>query len=202
MAGRKKRSLTTEDQALWTTVAKTAVPLRRAPGLVQYTTSKKIVPAPEIKRKSPVEPVEPFEVGERSSPLLPRHQISAFLGEQLSRVPVRMDHGLHKKMLRGKLQPEATLDLHGLTLARAHPRLTAFMFNAANDGLRLVLVITGKGKVKDEDGPIPIRQGVLRHQVPQWLEAPPIGSLVLNIRQAHLRHGGGGAYYVYLRRRN
>jgi DNA-nicking Smr family endonuclease len=76
------------------------------------------------------------------------------------------------------------------------------MFNASNDGLRLVLVITGKGKVKDEDGPIPIRQGVLRHQVPQWLEAPPIGSLVLNIRQAHLRHGGGGAYYVYLRRRD
>jgi hypothetical protein len=68
--------------------------------------------------------------------------------------------------------------------------------------LRLLLVITGKGRGGDREdyGPIPIRRGVLKQQVPGWLTAPPLGPLVLEIREAHQRHGGGGAYYVYLRR--
>ncbi|MFG6543173.1 Smr/MutS family protein, partial [Sulfitobacter sp. M22298] len=51
-----------------------------------------------------------------------------------------------------------------------------------------------------DGGPIPVRDGVLRHQVPQWLSMPPLSSLVLQVAQAHVSHGGGGAYYVYLRR--
>ena len=63
-----------------------------------------------------------------------------------------------------------------------------------------MLVVTGKGKDRDTGGPIPVRHGVLRHNVPQWLRMPPLASLVLQITEAHLKHGGGGAYYVYLRR--
>ena len=54
--------------------------------------------------------------------------------------------------------------------------------------------------MRDEGGPIPVRHGVLRHQVPQWLSMPPLSSAVLQVSQAHISHGGGGAYYVYLRR--
>ena len=66
--------------------------------------------------------------------------------------------------------------------------------------LRHVLVITGKGKRGLDDGPIPQRQGVLRHQVPHWLRLPPLGAAVMQVTEAHLKHGGSGAYYVYLRR--
>jgi DNA-nicking Smr family endonuclease len=62
------------------------------------------------------------------------------------------------------------------------------------------LVITGKGKHRDDGGPIPTRFGVLRHQVPQWLAMAPLGGLVMQITESHIRHGGQGAYYVYLRR--
>jgi DNA-nicking Smr family endonuclease len=41
---------------------------------------------------------------------------------------------------------------------------------------------------------------VLRHQVPVWLQQPPLGAMVLQVAEAHLKHGGSGAYYVYLRR--
>lgn len=111
-----------------------------------------------------------------------------------------MDRKTHTKMKRGKLVPEARIDLHGMTMDRAHPSLTGFIMRAASEGKRLVLVITGKGKDRDEDGPIPIRRGVLRHQVPHWLSVPPLSQLVLQITAAHDRHGGGGAYYVYLKR--
>ncbi|WP_315898768.1 Smr/MutS family protein [Vannielia litorea] len=76
-----------------------------------------------------------------------------------------------------------------------------FIHSAHADGKRLVLVITGKGRTKpDDDGPIPSRPGVLRRQVPDWLTRPPLASLVLEVIPANLRHGGDGAFYVYLRR--
>lgn len=106
-------------------------------------------------------------------------------------------------MQRGKLKPEARIDLHGMTLAAAHPALTNFILDGHHRGLRLLLVITGKGQggAREDDGPIPIRRGVLRQQVPGWLTAPPLGAVVLDVRPAHQRHGGEGAYYVYLKRR-
>ena len=63
-----------------------------------------------------------------------------------------------------------------------------------------MLVITGKGRAPD-GGLQPQRHGILRHSVPHWLGAPPLAARILQVAPAHQRHGGGGAYYVYLRRR-
>ena len=105
------------------------------------------------------------------------------------------------KLRRGKIMPQARIDLHGMTAARAHPELVDFILNRHAQGLRLVLVITGKGSARHEDDSImPSRRGVLRHSVPQWLTHAPLGPLILQITPAHARHGGGGAFYVYLRR--
>ena len=131
---------------------------------------------------------------------IPSHDLAPSLPEQIRANPVQMDKKAFGKLKRGKLVPEGRIDLHGMTLDRAHPALTRFILSSHAQGRRLVLVITGKGKMRDEGGPIPVRYGVLRHQVPQWLSMPPLGSVVLQVSQAHISHGGGGAYYVYLRR--
>ncbi len=130
----------------------------------------------------------------------PAHNLAPSLPDQLNRSPVQMDQKAFGKLKRGKLKPEGRIDLHGMTLDRAHPALSRFILSAHKSGKRLVLVITGKGKQRDEGGPIPVRHGVLRHQVPQWLGTAPLSSVVLQVSQAHVSHGGGGAYYVYLRR--
>jgi DNA-nicking Smr family endonuclease len=122
------------------------------------------------------------------------------VSDQVKAAPVQMDRKSFDQMKRGKLKPEGRIDLHGHTVDRAHPMLSRFILSAHANGKRLVLVITGKGKERDDGGPIPVRFGVLRHQVPQWLALPPLSSAVLQITQAHDRHGGGGAYYVYLRK--
>ena len=124
----------------------------------------------------------------------------ARLSDTLADAPVTMDKRRFQRMTRGKLQPEARIDLHGMTLAQAHAALNGFILRAQADGLRLVLVITGKGRQSDDDGPIPRRRGALKHDVPQWLRMAPLGGCVLEMREAHARHGGSGAYYVYLRR--
>ncbi len=83
-----------------------------------------------------------------------------------------------------------------MTAATAHSALTAFLLRSHGEGKRLVLVITGKGR-PDESG----RVGVLRREVPHWLDRPPLRQLVLQTAPAHQRHGGSGALYVCLRRR-
>ncbi|WP_341349663.1 Smr/MutS family protein [Cognatiyoonia koreensis] len=113
-----------------------------------------------------------------------------------------MDNKSFGKMKKGKLKPERRIDLHGMTLAQAHPELISFILGSHAAGKRLVLVITGKGRARHDTGPMPAMRGLLRTQVPQWLSLPPLTSVVLQVTPAHIRHGGEGAYYIYLRRRN
>jgi DNA-nicking Smr family endonuclease len=110
-----------------------------------------------------------------------------------------MDRRRLEKLRRGRVDPEARIDLHGMTSERAHAALNDFILSAHARGLRLVLVITGKGRADDAPHQ-PRRHGILRHSVPHWLAAPPLGGRVLQVLSAHQRHGGDGALYVYLRR--
>lgn len=113
---------------------------------------------------------------------------------------VQMDRKAYGRMKRGKLVPEGRIDLHGMTLDRAHPALTRFILSSQASGRRLVLVITGKGKPSKDNGPIPVPRGILRRNVPHWLSIPPLAQAVLQVENAHISHGGEGAYYVYLRK--
>ncbi len=199
MARRKPKKLTEEDRELWSAVTRTVQAVRRDKPLVDEDRPSTPAEQHKPKRKQSFE-VSDFRIGESSKGPLPGSHLAPSVSERIAHAPVRMDHSTHKKMVRGKMKPEARIDLHGMTLAQAHPALTRFILEAYDDGLRLVLVITGKGKDRDDPGPIPIRRGVLKHQVPNWLHMPPLGMVVLDIREAHIRHGGTGAYYVYLRR--
>jgi DNA-nicking Smr family endonuclease len=111
-------------------------------------------------------------------------------------------------MMRGKVEIEGRLDLHGTGLEESRVRLLQFISSKRGSGARLVLVITGKG-----DSPFtrhtlhgsshfhaPERQGRLRRLVPEWLNEREFRAHVAGFQPAHPRHGGGGAFYVRLRR--
>lgn len=98
------------------------------------------------------------------------------------------------------MKPEARLDLHGMTAERAHGALNGFIASSYHSGLRLVLIITGKGRAGNDfmsgDG----GHGILRRSVPHWLSMSPNRQRILQVTPAHRRHGGEGAFYVYLSR--
>jgi len=189
-----RRRLKPDELELWRRVAKTTQ--RLAP---ERREEHGLAPKPVAKNTArPL--LQEFEIGQKRTPAKPEHNLSVDIAERIARQPVKMDQKTYGKLKRGKVVPEARLDLHGMTMDQAHPALMGFILRAHAQGKRLVLVITGKGKSRDEGGPIPVRQGVLRHTVPQWLSSPPLAQAVLQITEAHISHGGGGAYYVYLRR--
>lgn len=189
-----RRKLTEDEIHLWRKVADTTA--RMHPDSAQGKTHK---PKPK-PHKTPKTRLPDFSVGQSIRSLPRPHDLRPGLTEQLETAPLRMDKKQHTRMKRGKLIPEDRIDLHGMTMDRAHPALISFILRSHAHGLRLVLVITGKGKPKDEDGPIPVRRGVLKHNVPQWLSMAPLNAVVLQVTQSHVSHGGSGAYYVYLRR--
>jgi DNA-nicking Smr family endonuclease len=192
--GGKQRRLNEDDLELWRKVTERTDKL-----------NLKSLFTPEIDAPAPSEPAlkkaKAVVLGKiPGKPRRATYDLMPGLPDQVRSAPVQMDQKAFGKLKRGKLKPEGRIDLHGMTLDRAHPALSQFILSSHRSGKRLVLVITGKGKQRDEGGPIPVRHGVLRHQVPQWLSMAPLSSVVLQISQSHISHGGGGAYYVYLRR--
>ncbi|MEP3345130.1 MAG: Smr/MutS family protein [Litoreibacter sp.] len=193
---RGKRTLNAEEQELWARVTETAIPMPvHAKAKVAVSTAKAKVPDPISPRS-----IKSFRLGEKASTKAAKHNLSPSLEQQFAESTVAMDKKAFTRLKQGKLSPEARLDLHGMTLEQAHPMLNRFILDAHAQGKRLVLVITGKGKSRDDFGPIPTRLGVLRHQVPQWFHQHPLKPHILQVAQASLKHGGSGAYYVYLRR--
>lgn len=200
MGRKRNRGLSDEDRALWDTVRRSITPL-----------------SPARPRPAPPDPPVPKTVAARPAagpdlPALtgigaarrvtPNVQVNPApsIGKQLDDAPLRMDRKAYLRMKRGKTHPEARIDLHGMTIAQAHPALTRFLHDAHLRGLRTVLVITGKGRTGADDGPIPERRGLLKHQVPNWVTIGSLRQIVQQVSEAHFRHGGTGAYYIRLRR--
>ena len=196
MTVRRPRGLNPDEQALWQRVAGSARALhpehpRRAEPPAKPAKPAQPAPRPDLSG---------FGIGPARGPMTTAINLAPGPEDHLRAQPLRMDRRAHQAMTRGRLRPEGRIDLHGMTLAQAHPALIRFILSSQSAGLRLVLVITGKGRRGDDDGPIPQRVGALRHQLPHWLSQPPLSGVTLQTTPAHARHGGAGAFYIYLRR--
>lgn len=188
-----RRRLRPEEKELWQKVAHSTKPLPQA--LRRAAEPQK----PSVRRAPEPEVMDlPKAFGIGTKP--PNAKTRITTPESTTSVKPVMDTKTFGKMNRGKLVPEARIDLHGMTLDQAHPALTKFILTACARGFRLVLVITGKGERDDPHDPMPRQRGVLKRQVPMWLRMAPLGTVVMDVTEAHIRHGGGGAFYVYLRR--
>ena len=105
-------------------------------------------------------------------------------------------------MAQGAISPDFTLDLHGHSLDAAHARLEHGIGLAVAQGARLLLLITGRLRPSDGNGGRGERRGAIRAKVLDWLALGSHASRIAAIRPAHPRHGGAGALYVILRRRD
>ena len=191
-----RRKLKSDEVELWQQIAKSATPLK-----LSKTVNTVAKPQSKVaKVKNDQFQLNRFEIGEKATQKSVQNDLKPSISTALDSAPVQMDYKSFKKMKRGKSTPEATFDLHGMTVAQAHSALIHFLMTSYTRNMRLVLVITGKGKFQKDTGPIPRQVGILRHQVPQWLRMPPLRDKVLQVTEAHGKHGGSGAYYVYLRK--
>ncbi len=95
-----------------------------------------------------------------------------------------------RKLARGSFSVQAEIDLHGMTVAEAKPRLAEFIESCAREGKLCVRVVHGKGLGSGARGP------VLKQKVNRWLRQWNTVLAFVSTRQVH---GGTGALYVLLR---
>lgn len=123
---------------------------------------------------------------------------------QTTRQGQDLDKRTEARLRKGKMKIDSTLDLHGMGQSEAHRALIAFISRSYEQQKRCLLVITGKGKARDntnEDHWLSPPRGVLKARTPDWLSDERLRNYVLKAVPAQPKDGGDGALYVLLRRK-
>jgi len=176
-----KRPLKPDEKRAWARVAKT---VRARP----EQTPPEMPPLDGLTAPDTRVPSTGHHLARASYPIIPSERQKVTFKVPSSPLANR---GKERKVKRGQLPISATLDLHGHTQASAQSRLTSFLERERRAGSGCVLVITGKGRLGD---------GILRRRLLDWLGTTQARTLVSGYAQAHQKHGGSGAWYVFLRK--
>ncbi len=173
----RRRNLSDEDEALWTSVTRSIKPLQPAllqskPRARSARAAAEIAPVPSAAAMRETPPAKPL-------PLAP------------------FERRLKQRVARGRASIDARIDLHGMTQSEAHGALLRFLRWVQSDGGKIALIVTGKGSLRA--GAAGEERGVLKRQVPLWLALPEFRPLIVGFEEAHAAHGGQGALYVRLR---
>jgi len=209
--GKGGRQVTEDEAELWRQLAHSVDKVKVKPRVATHDGTAEVsggacsspAPSPEAtrrqKRSAGPAPALPAASTQRIRPPPP---------------PAEFDRRTLRQVAAGKVAIDDVLDLHGLHQDSAHARLRAFLMSSQAKGLRMVLVITGKGgsggrplasdprSYRDAggEGAGPGGRGVLRRSVPLWLDEPELRAVVVGYSSAGVRHGGDGALYVRLRK--
>ena len=173
------RSLSPEEAELWDRVAATIRPLSRTRVSTSALKEPKQLPAPRSQTHKPPAP-PPIRV---------------------PRVPIAdqtLDGSWDKKLRSGDVDPDRTIDLHGMNLDTAWTAIDRGLEQALARGDRILLLITGHHRPGDP----PVQRGRIRAAVNDWLAASRHARDIAAVRGAHRRHGGGGSLYLILRRKS
>ena len=194
-----KRTLAPEEAALWKRVIATVTPLKAA-------KPRPLPPSSPL----PVREGEGQGVGASGKAASPPPAARAPLEAKASRTHPRplpasregnantLDGSWDRRLSRGLVAPESSIDLHGHSLSAAYDRLDRGLEHAIRRGDRVLLLITGKPPRPESERPH--ARGAIRAAVGDWLAASRHADRIAAVRSAHPRHGGNGALYIVLRR--
>jgi DNA-nicking Smr family endonuclease len=199
--GRSGRTVSEDEARLWRLMTRDLEPVR---------AKDRVAPAAKSDDPSPSTPARAREQAPETAPSrktrAPPPQVAVASNSKARPAAPLADFERRKvrQIASGKVEVDARIDLHGARQRDARVQLRAFLLRAHAQGHKTVLVITGKGGEEPADafgGLIGERQrGVLRRNVPHWLEEADLRAVVLRYAQAGPRHGGAGALYVQLRK--
>lgn len=192
-----------EDEALWNYTAASIERLKLSKGRVLLdqgevlaAPSSKSKPAAKTPSQLASKATEPTRMKPAASPPpKPPHR-------PIAPPPIAvLDRKNARKIRIGRIEIEARIDLHGMRQDEAHAALRAFLFRSQARRLRYVLVITGKGKPTgtSDHGSVERERGILKRNVPRWLDEPDLRAVVVGYTVAAIQHGGEGAIYVHVR---
>ena len=181
----RSRKLSSEEAALWAKVVASVRPYRVRPPAAQPKV------APEVPESRPA-PARTRGVVPPVASVQPVRKPDA------SKEHATLDATWDRRLSRGLVAPESTIDLHGHNLDSAYQRLDHGLDRAIARGDRVLLLITGRAPRPESERPH--ARGAIRAAVHDWLGASRHAARIAAVRGAHPAHGGAGALYIVLRR--
>ncbi|MEO1046120.1 MAG: Smr/MutS family protein [Pseudomonadota bacterium] len=221
------RPLSPEEAALWQRLIATVKPLDDGSRARVATQNR---PHRQVKLSRHVQPSDPehSHLGDtpEARPLAPTQQDFARLLDAPRRssamgkpVPVIQQRGYsfqpasqpsrgnldghwERRLGKGLVTPDMTVDLHEHSLADAYARMDRALADAQARGARVLLLITGKARpAAHDDGHHGRPRGAIRRAMQDWLMASRHAGDIAAVRNAHPRHGADGALYIILKKR-
>ncbi|MDF8331965.1 Smr/MutS family protein [Novosphingobium cyanobacteriorum] len=187
------RGLSAEEAALWRKVAETVTPLHPAKAVAPLPPAGGAgggpvveLPPPPKPQKGRVPPPRPVA----AQPPPPTRPITQH----------GLDASWDRKLARGGIEPDVTIDLHGMNLDQAHGRLVGGIGQALAMGYRVILLIAGKPRPHGDHDLRGEKRGAIRAKLLDWLAHSPHASRIAAVRPAQPKHGGSGAVYIVLRK--
>lgn len=185
------RRLAPEESALWKKVAATVKPLPRVKAPLAPTTPPTVKP-PMPTPRSTAAPAAAPRTPAKLPPPRRTHQAAT------------LDGHWDRRLRKGLVRPDMSIDLHGHTLASAQALLDDAIGRGLIRGARVLLVVAGRLRPGADRLPQmhgdPRPRGAIRASLPDWLAYSPYADQIVALRPAHISHGGAGAVYVILRR--
>lgn len=181
----RRRNLSPEEAALWRKVTRDVARYRS-----QKPQTQKIVSTPQEQRRAPLK--------RRANPLA-AHEPAGVRSPSANDLSSAGDPRLDRLAGRGRIEIDAVLDLHGHTQVTARRVLHQFIAEGYARGARCLLVVTGIGGGVNKTSAT-IGKGILRASFSDWINEDQIRPYVSRTARAHQRHGGAGAFYVFLKK--
>jgi DNA-nicking Smr family endonuclease len=185
------RRLAPEESALWRKVAATVKPLAKAKAPLAPVAPPTVSP-PKPTPRSIAAPAATPRSAAKLPPPRRTHQTAT------------LDGHWDRRLRKGLVRPDMSIDLHGHTLASAQALLDDAIGRALLRGARVLLVVAGRLRPGADRLPMmhgdPRPRGAIRASLPDWLAVSPYADQIVALRPAHVSHGGAGAVYVILRR--
>ena len=104
---------------------------------------------------------------------------------------------------KNKIEKKRTIDLHGFTLEQANKTIESFINKSFKDEVSKLIVVTGKGlHSKNESNPFVSKKlSILKYSIPEFIKSNDIlMKKIIEIKDADIKDGGSGAFYIYLKK--
>ena len=96
-----------------------------------------------------------------------------------------------------------SIDLHGYTLDEANKTIEDFINKAFSENINKLIIVTGKGlhSENEKDPYVSKDLGILKYSVPEFINNnASLMKMINEITDAKIEDGGGGAFYIFLKK--
>jgi DNA-nicking Smr family endonuclease len=97
-----------------------------------------------------------------------------------------------------------SIDLHGYSLEEANKSIEHFIIKSYQEKINKLIVVTGKGihSQNEKDPYVSKDLSILKYSVPEFISNNKnLMKIIYEMKDAKLEDGGGGAFYIFLKKK-